>query len=183
MEDAIRRHLDEKRYREAFELLVAAYQHKVFRLAVAMLGDPALAEEAAQEALLRVWKSLAGYRGQALLSTWIYAIARNVCLSAARTIGAARALPLEQAGVQEAAESRRATEWSRREGADVMALVAQLPEKHRQAVVLYYMEEKSYEEVSLLLGLPMGTVKTYLHRARKQLAEAAVRSGFGMGVR
>ena len=63
-----------------------------------------------------------------------------------------------------------------RTGVDLEALVAQLPEKHRQVLRLYYMEEKSYDEVARLLDLPMGSVKTYLHRARKQLAEAVARS-------
>ncbi len=182
MEEEIRARLDERRYREAFELLVEAYQHRVFRLAVAMLGDPMLAEETAQEVFLRVWRSLAGYRGQAALGTWIYAIARNACLSAAKARSARRLLPLEEPAVRLAAEARLASGWARPEGADVMTLMAQLPEKYRQVLVLFYMEERSYEEVSCLLDLPMGTVKSYLHRARKRLAEAAARSGFALGV-
>ena len=59
---------------------------------------------------------------------------------------------------------------------DVARLVDELPEKYRQVLRLYYMEEKSYEEVARLLDWPMGTVKTYLHRARRQLAEAVSRS-------
>lgn len=183
MEEEIRRHLDAQRFREAFELVVSAYQHKVFRLAVAMLGDPAVAEETAQDVLLRVWKSLGSYRGQSSLSTWIYAITRNACVSAGKAHRAHRTLPLEEPGVRQTTESQRASEWGHREGADVQALVAQLPENYRRALALFYMEEKSYEEVSCLMGLPMGTVKTYLHRARKQLVEAAARNGFAMGVR
>ena len=62
MEQEIHEHLRKKRYRQAFELLLRAYQDKVFRLAYAMLGNEALAEEAAQEAFIRVWKGLAGFR-------------------------------------------------------------------------------------------------------------------------
>lgn len=183
MEEKIRERLDQMRYAEAFDLLVPAYQHKVFRLAVAMLGDAALAEETAQDVFVRVWKSLRTFRGQSSPGTWIYAITRNACLSAAKANAARRALPVEDDAVRRAAEARLASEWSRRDGADVMALLAELPEKHRQALVLFYLEEKSYEEVSEMLGLPMGTVKTHLHRARKQLAGAAARNGFAMGVR
>ena len=64
---------------------------------------------------------------------------------------------------------------------DVLRFLDQLPERHRQVLRLYYMEEKSYEEVASLLEWPMGTVKTYLHRARKELAEAVARSKIEKG--
>ena len=64
-------------------------------------------------------------------------------------------------------------------GLDLDLLLSQLPENHRTVITLFYMEEKSYEEVAQMLGLPMGTVKTYLHRARKQLATAALESRMG----
>src|SRR5713226_2668211 len=81
MEHEIRRHLNAKNYKEAFELILQRYQRKVFRLAYSMLGNEALAEDMAQEIFLRVWKALPAYRGQASLSTWIYTISRNTCLS------------------------------------------------------------------------------------------------------
>jgi RNA polymerase sigma-70 factor (ECF subfamily) len=64
---------------------------------------------------------------------------------------------------------------------DIARLLEQLPEKHRQALRLYYLEEKSYAEVSRLLGWPMGTVKTCLHRARKELAVALMQSKMESG--
>lgn len=181
MEEEIRQHLDAKRYQEAFELIVGAYQHKVFRLAVAMLGDPARAEEAAQEVFLRAWKSLSGFRGQASVSTWIYAIARNTCLSMAKSDQQHRTLPIEEPAVRQTAESREALAWGRREGPDIRSLMEELPENYRQVLALFYMQEKSYEEVSQILGLPMGTVKTYLHRARKMLARGRGAKRFRAG--
>ena len=151
------------RHAEAFEMLVGAYQNKVFRLAYTMLGDRAAAEDAAQEAFLRIWKSLARYRGESALGTWIYSIARNACLTAISRRSARATLPLEEATAK-AASSPPQPAW------DALGFVVQLPEKQRQVVMLYYMEERSYEEVARLLDLPIGTVKTHLHRARKQLA-------------
>jgi len=174
MEDPIRTHLDHKRYREAFELLLAQYENKVFRLAYALLGNRALGEETAQDVFVRIWKGLPGYRGQSSLSTWIYAIARNACLTARRRYAARPALSLDEPAVRQAAEARNA--WALRKQTDLDSLVALLPEKYRQVVTLFYMEDRSYEEVSRLLDLPMGTVKTYLHRARKDLAAALRRS-------
>ena len=155
---------------DEFERLMAAYRDKVFRLCWAMLGDRALAEETAQEVFIRVWKGLGSYRGQSSVSTWIYAIARNTCLTALRMKAAHATVSLESPGVAAEAEARHAPAPARSGGPDVLAAVAQLPEKHRQALLLYHMEERSYEEVAAMLDLPMGTVKTYLHRARRELA-------------
>lgn len=155
--------LEAGRHREAFETLLERYQHKVFRLAWSILGDRNAAEDAAQEVFLQVWKALPDFRGEASLSTWIYVITRNRCLTRRKQIRAvAAAVP----------ESRPSYRPVRSGALDPAALLAQLPPPYRQAVQLFYMEEKSYEEVSAMLGLPMGTVKTYLHRARKQMAES-----------
>lgn len=145
---------------EAFEALLLAYQDKVFRLCYSMLGDRAQAEDAAQESFLRIWKSVDRFRGDSSLSTWIFSITRNVCLT---IISKRRAsAPIEEAdrGEPQAPDRQR----------DVFAAVALLPENYRQVVMLFYMEERSYEEVARMLDLPVGTVKTHLHRARLQLA-------------
>ena len=175
MEQEIRACLDQKRYREAFDLLLAEYRNKVFRLCSSMLGDRAQAEDIAQDVFMRIWKALAGFRGQSSLSTWIYAITRNTCLTAIKAAAAKKEVPLDEAGGEQAAGRVEEPAISR-SGVDLEALVARLPEKHRQVLRLYHMVEKSYDEVARLLDLPMGSVKTYLHRARKQLAEAVARS-------
>jgi RNA polymerase sigma-70 factor (ECF subfamily) len=147
---------------EAFEALLAAYQDKVFRLCYSMLGDRAQAEDAAQESFLRIWKALDRYRGDAALGTWIFAITRNVSLTAITKRAAHPSAPIE--------EAERVTPQAPDRERDVAPLVAQLPENYRQVIMLFYLEDKSYEEVARMLDLPVGTVKTYLHRARKQLA-------------
>jgi RNA polymerase sigma-70 factor (ECF subfamily) len=145
---------------EAFEMLLDTYQHKVFRLAYSMLGERAQAEDAAQEIFLRIWKALARYRGDSALGTWIYSVARNACLTAIAKRAARRDVPLEEPKPASTPPSPP----------DVLRFVAQLPDNQRQAVMLYYMDERSYEEVARLLDMPLGTVKTNLRRARKQLA-------------
>jgi RNA polymerase sigma-70 factor (ECF subfamily) len=148
-----------------FEGLLGEYRDKVFRLACSLLGNEASAEDATQEVFLKIWKALPGFRGQSSISTWIYAIARNTCLTRRRMEGARRTFSLDEA---------RAAEIPARElpdsGADVRALVDRLPSRYRSVLVLYYLEDRSYQQVALALGLPMGTVKTFLHRARKELA-------------
>lgn len=163
MDEDIRDKLAEGRVEEAFELLLRRYQHKVFRLACAITGSEAAAEDAAQEAFIRVWKGLRGFRGGASLSTWIYSIARNASLTV-RKQERSGAFSLEPPLLRAAAASCASPDWER--------LIAALPENYRQVIRLYYMEDRSYEEVAAMLALPLGTVKTYLHRARKQLAQA-----------
>jgi RNA polymerase sigma-70 factor (ECF subfamily) len=147
---------------EAFEALLTAYQDKVFRLCYSMLGDRAQAEDAAQESFLRIWKSMERYRGDAALGTWIFSVTRNVSLTAISRRAARRSAPIE--------EAERAAPQAPSKERDMMRLVAQLPENYRAVVMLFYMEERSYEEVARMLALPVGTVKTHLHRARQQLA-------------
>ena len=155
---------------EEFERIVREFQDKIFRLAFSMLGDRAAAEETAQEVLLRVWKGLPRFRAESSLSTWIYSITRNACLTARRR-GGPRAVSLEEPAARREAERRVAAGWPTVASPDAGALLDRLPAKYRHVVALFYMQEKSYDEVARMLGLPVGTVKTYLFRARKSLAE------------
>jgi RNA polymerase sigma-70 factor (ECF subfamily) len=159
---------------EEFERIVREYQDKVFRLALSMLGERAAAEEAAQETLVRVWKGLGGFRAESSLSTWIYSIARNTCLTALRR-GRVRTASLDDVAPRREVERRTATGWYGAESPDAAELLKRLPVKYRQVAALFYMQEKSYDEVASMLGLPVGTVKTYLFRARKTLAEDLAR--------
>jgi len=158
-----------------FERIAAEYQDRIFRLALALLPDRASAEEAAQDALVRIWKGLPGFRGQSSLSTWIFAITRNACLTARGRVAAtdrARVASLEEPAARRAAEQQaiRLPRGSNAYGHDALELLDRLPAKYRQVVALFYMQEKSYDEVAEMLGLPVGTVKTYLFRARRALA-------------
>ena len=170
MEDLIRQHLEQGRTREAFDLLVESFQDRIYRLAVAIVGNRALAEDAAQEALLRIWKGLAGFRGGSTLSMWIYSITRNASLTALAASRARAASSMEDPAVLAAAEGHSRPHAPARAGFDVEAMVGQLRPQYSQVLRLYYMQERSYEEVARMLDLPMGTVKTLLHRAKLELA-------------
>lgn len=137
MEDEIRAYLDRKQYAAAFDLVVGQYQNKVFRLAYSMLGNRALAEEAAQDIFLRIWRALPGFRGLSSLSTWIYAVARNACLSAFQSSAARQALSLDEPAVRIAAEARQAAAPAAAHAPDLGEWIARLPDKHRQVIVLF----------------------------------------------
>ena len=130
-----------------------------------------MAEDATQDIFLRVWRALPGFAGQSALSTWIYAISKNACLSELRKKRPQVSLDgdpdeynPETAGLATRDADDSAT-------VSVNQLLDQLPERYRQAVVLFYMEDKSYEQTAASLGLPLGTVKALLHRARKRLID------------
>lgn len=171
MDEAIVDSLRAGRSAEAFEALVAAYRRRVFGIAYAILRSRPAAEDVAQEVFVKLWRSLESYDGRAQLSTWIYAITRNAAISALRREKPASSL--SEPAVLAAAEAQAG--HTDRDGADDATLwhaVAALPDAQRRVVTLYYQDERPVEEVASMLGLPVNTVKTHLHRARGRLAAA-----------
>jgi RNA polymerase sigma-70 factor (ECF subfamily) len=160
----------------AFQELLRRYEGKVYRLCCAPLRDRTQAEDAAaQESLVRVWKALDRYDGRASLSSWIYAITRNRCLTALekrRTLDSLDELD-EEAEPGLAATGQAAGGNTEQ----LLGLVGLLPERMRRVLVLYYYEERSVSEVALMLGCPEGTAKTHLFRARAALTELLQRRG------
>jgi len=157
----------------AFEELVMTYQHRVFGVALRMLGNRAEAEDVAQEAFVRAHRALGGFRGDAKLSTWLYAITSRLCLnrlaSGERRMarqGEHALLRLSDAGPRpDAALERRELETA------LGRAIAELPEDRRIVVVLRDIEGLSYEEIAQVLELELGTVRSRLHRARAELKE------------
>jgi RNA polymerase sigma-70 factor (ECF subfamily) len=157
----------------AFEMLVRSHQHRVFGVAARMLGNAAEAEEVAQEVFLRVHRAIADFRGEAKLSTWLYAITSRLCLS--RLGGGERRVAREgeEALTRLAsgeADPAAALERSELEGA-LHRAIAELPEDRRVVVVLRDLEGLAYEEIAAALELPLGTVRSRLHRARMDLKD------------
>jgi RNA polymerase sigma-70 factor (ECF subfamily) len=134
-----------------------------------------------QTIFVKAWQALPSFDGRAAMSTWLYTIARNTCLTAIER--ERRLVPLED--FAEAADDdgdpmvfgrgHAGTETAGQAAAeyDVARLLEQLPEPYRRVVVLFYMEDRSCEEVGELLSMPTGTVKALLHRGRKKLAALA----------
>lgn len=159
----------------AFELLVPRYETKVYRLCFTLLREPAAAQDAAQDSLLRVWRALPRFEpAKAALATWVYAVTRNRCLTLlAAQPGHVQSMSLPEV---EAEVDLIAAPAHTARGADatdtVRGLVDALPEAPRRCLTLFYFEERSVAEVAAMLGLPEGTVKTNLHRGRAALLKA-----------
>ena len=173
----IRAFLAQSSYRAAFELLAARFGDRILRLAFAICGDRPLAEDIAQDVLLRIWRALPAYRGDASIGTWVFAITRNTSATALRRTRRHTILSLSEPSVNAKVDAQSAQpQWSATR-ADLINLISRLPEHLRQTTVLFYLEGKSYEQVAQSLDLPLGTVKTNLHRARKSMLEALALRG------
>ncbi len=155
----------------AFERLVERYENKVYRLCCSMLGVDADAEDAAQESLVRVWKALGSFDGRAALSTWIYAIARNRCLSAIERRREHGSLSDAAVTLETDAQHHAAAPEVTDHLALLRELVDGLPQRYRSTLTLFYYEDRSVSEVAQMQGVPEGTVKTNLFRARALLLD------------
>ena len=160
---------------EAFAALVTAHQHFGYNLALQLLGDAREAEDVTQEAFLRAWLALPRFRGQARFRTWLYRIVSNLCYT--RLPRLVRDL--------EALDEGAAEEMSGETQEDPLAVlqieerrarlhteIDRLPESQRLIVLMRYREELAYEEIAEILGIPLGTVKIGLFRARQHLRAA-----------
>ena len=157
---------------EAFEALVLAYQHRIFSIALRMLGDRGEAEEVAQEVFLRVHRSIRDFRGEAKLSTWLYAITSRLCLNRLQSGGRKRRVG--EAALARVANGNPAPDATMEASEVQVALhraIADLDDERRMIVVMRDLHGLSYEEIGAALDLPLGTVRSRLHRARMELKE------------
>jgi RNA polymerase sigma-70 factor (ECF subfamily) len=155
----------------AFEDLVRRYQHRVFGVAVRMLASAAEAEEIAQEVFLRVHRSIGEFRGEARLSTWLYAIASRLCLNRLATADRRRPREGDETLLRLPSSTPDASAVLERGEleAALHEAIAGLPEDRRIVVVLRDLEGLPYDDIAAVLDLELGTVRSRLHRARLEL--------------
>lgn len=166
----------------AFDLLVERHHRRIFRLCVRLLGDEDAALDAAQEAFVKAWRALARFEGGSLFTTWLTRIAINQCRNEQRrrsTLKHGRPLSLDApAPGSEAPRSAllASSGPSALEGLSTAELaqaagaaLARLETDDREVLLLRDVEGLSYEEVAEVLDIPVGTVRSRLHRARAEL--------------
>ncbi len=173
--------LFQKGSRDAFEEIFARYHRKVANFAFRMIGDPARAEEAAQEIFLRIARGASAWQPRARFKTWMYTIARRTALNYIRdeseppdSVPIAGGGDDEDAspGVQVAGPDELNPEqaaWSAQLAERFAAALGALPESYRSAFVLNRGEGLSYEEVASVLGISVQAVKSRIFRAREML--------------
>jgi len=159
---------------EAFDELVGRYQAPVTRLAYRLTRDPDEAKDVAQDAFLRAYRRLGSFHPDRPFSRWLFVIARNASLDAIRRRRRAAALPPgEELPVELGPEdyALRNDEAER-----VHSALEELPAHYRSVLEMYYVSGLRYREIADALGIPLGTVKTYLSRAKRRLREGLVTS-------
>jgi len=164
-----------------FEQLVQQHQAMVFRTLTRLTGSTDRVEDLAQDVFLRLYRALPGFRGEALVSTYLYRIAVNVAQDEWKrrrredrplvSISEDPEWPLEERLPDPARNAEE--QMAQREFAQVVEQELQrLSSVERSVLVLYHQEERSYEQIAEALRMPIGTVRTHLHRGRKKLREA-----------
>jgi RNA polymerase sigma-70 factor (ECF subfamily) len=169
---------------DGFEELVRRYQRPIAAYVYRMVGDYEAALDVTQEVFIKVYNSLRRYRSEFKFSTWIYRIAHNSAVDHLRRYstrgqsltnefdGEQYDLPLESRRLSPEQESERA---ERR--AEIEQVVCQLPTAYRELVLLRHSHDLSYDEIAEVTGLPLGTVKNRLFRAREVMRQQFVERG------
>ena len=152
----------------AFENIVRRWQSPLINLAYRFCGDRARAEDMAQDAFLRAYRALGGWRQDAAFSTWLFALATNLYRSELRRIPP-RTLSLDE--VREPSDSHAPAIGADQESRDraVRRAVLALPAKYRETLTLFYFHEKDVAQAAKSLGVAEGTVKARLNRGREIL--------------
>jgi RNA polymerase sigma-70 factor, ECF subfamily len=164
----------------AFDALVLKYQHKVVKLVMRYVRNPAEAEDVAQEAFIKAYRALPSFRGESAFYTWLYRIAINTAKNHFAAQG--RRTPTRSSGELEDAENFEdasglrdvatpdAVLLSKQVGEAVNRAIDRLPEDLRTAIVLRELEGMSYDEIATAMNCPVGTVRSRIFRAREAVA-------------
>jgi len=169
-------------HESAYRELIRRYERPVFSLIYRMVRDRELAEDLAQETFIKVLNAIDSYRPEYKFSSWIFKIANNAAIDQLRR-RSLDTLSLDGSPHAESAEAIEATtlqvgdgresqleEVANRElGAMIEDAIGQLRPEYRNCILLRHVEGRPYEEIAEILDLPLGTVKTYIHRARNEL--------------
>jgi RNA polymerase sigma-70 factor (ECF subfamily) len=167
--------------KRAFELLVEKYQRKLGRLLARFIRDPAEVEDVTQEAFIKAYRALPGFRGDSAFYTWLYRIgintAKNYLMALGRRAPTSTEVEAEDAEGFEDGEQLRDINTpeslllSKEIAQTVNATIDELPEELRTAIQLREIEGMSYEDIARIMDCPIGTVRSRIFRAREAIAE------------
>ena len=168
----------------AFERLMTMYQSKILSFARAFVSDPEHASDVAQDAMLRIYWSLGGFRFQSSLQTWMFRIVRNIVLDHAksrRSKERKREQPLDGTPERDIGETTErnpeAQLLAHERRSQLWSALAEIPEAYRSVLVLADLQGMSYEEVASIIDTPVGTVKSRLNRGREALRNVLLEQG------
>ncbi|NLN91755.1 MAG: RNA polymerase sigma factor [Candidatus Hydrogenedens sp.] len=155
-------------HREAFSELVRRHQNLVFNVAFRYMRNKTAAEDMAQEAFLKAFRLLKGFRGDCSFATWMYRVTSTTCLSELSKKKRRNEVALEARNTELlVAKTPKPEDLDMKER--IRRCVTRLPSHYATAITLYYLKEVSYDEIAQALEIPQGTLKTWMFRARRQL--------------
>ncbi len=160
----------------AFESIVRLYQPEVWRLAVQIVRDERLAEDVVQETFVRVYRFLPRFKGDAKFNTWLYSITRNCALDSLKSAERQTKVRERLSGTRPGNQGDVGLRF------EIKQAIALLPLELREPLVMVDMFEMTYAEVAKIVGVPVGTVKSRVFRARSNLIEALGPGTQGMGI-
>ncbi len=151
---------------DSFEILVNRYYRGLFNHLYVMVRDESLADDLAQESFIQAFKALRRYNPEYRFSTWLYRIGTNLALKSLRKQRSIRLDDIPE--LPDGHDPGKATIVEQTE-AQVRAAIALLPLKYQTVISLFYWHDQSYDEIATTLSVPVGTIKTWLHRAKQAL--------------
>lgn len=157
---------------EAFSELVCRHQRFVYNLAYRFMRDDVLTEDMTQEAFLKAFRLLEGFRCDCAFSTWLYRVTISVCLSELERLKKRNEVEFQEHH-DSAAPVSGVPDFD--EADLIRRCVAKLTPRYASVITLYYLDELSYEEIALALKISKGTLKTWMHRARNELRQIVER--------
>lgn len=164
----------------AYRDFVERYQGGIFRVCFRLLGDAHEAEDVVQEVFVRAIRGLSKWDSSRPLRPWLFTIAVNRCRTA---LAKSRRRPIPSELVDDVADPRAAGDSASELKAELARALANLRPAYREVFVLFHEQGLSYEEMSQVTGRPIGTLKTWLHRARGELLAQLRQKGFTSEVR
>lgn len=166
---------------EAFEQLISAYERKAYNIALRIMGNEEDAKDMAQEAFIRIFKSISKFKEQSSFSTWMYRIVTNVCLDEIRKRKNSKVISMDsgietdngEIKMELKSDSQTPEEaFQRKENIKIILdAVNELSDDYKSVIVLREMQGFSYEEISNIMECSIGTVKSRINRARKLLKD------------
>jgi RNA polymerase sigma-70 factor (ECF subfamily) len=162
---------------KAFRQLVERHHPLAFSAVRTVMGDRDDVEDVVQDVFIKVYRALATFRTDSRFSTWLYRIARNEAISHVRK-KTMSGPPIEETVLESPESSRPDQQYQVREEQSLMSrYLEQLEENYRTVLELRYLGERSYQEISEAMELPIGTVKSYIYRAKAELKRIMTRDG------
>jgi RNA polymerase sigma-70 factor, ECF subfamily len=169
------------RDRAAMQALYARHSVRVYRFLLRLVRDPTVAEDLASDVFFDVWQQAGRFEARSSGTTWILSIARYKALSTYRARRTAALEPEWAEAIEDEADTPEVTAQKLSKAEALRRCLADLSPEHREVIDLVYYHERSVDEVSEILGIPEGTVKTRMFHARKRLSEILKAAGIDRG--